>query len=290
MAHPFITALCPTWCRPDLLQTAVACWADQDYPRARTALVIGDDIDTPFRSWSTETFATALNSQPRRADRNVHYMHCSPGLSLPAKYNDLARRALFMFPETEILAVWEDDDLYLPHHLRLIADASHNTNPASGWYHPDTVGSDYRLQVGAPYDSIPRETTGGRFHGALALEVNTWKVHPWIETESADFDQQYLAHLRTHGQRHATWGKWFPDVAQSRFTPSYIFRWHTGHHHGQSAMRSPHDESWRISARMMLRSLHEQSHRGDDFVVEYDPRAMWLLEIAEREARPAAAE
>lgn len=286
MTAPFITCLCPTWCRPDLLQTAVACWADQQYPHDRMALLIGDDDDTPFKRWNSSTFRQQL--PPDR--QNVVYAHFAPSNSLPAKYNRMAEMALFFWPETEILAVWEDDDLYLPHHLLAIGLAAPVDRCVEDqwWAHPRTVCSDYRLGgVTQYYEQIPCEPSGGRFHAALALSVGLWRACPWIQTEAANFDQQYIAALGNRHKPREPLAKWVPngaDIREYRCTPSYVFRWHTQHVHGQNAMDSPSSMTWRRQAREMMRRQHAQSGRDESFQIQYDERALWLLEIARRQA------
>ncbi len=158
-----------------------------------------------------------------------------PG-GVPQKYNRLASYALEW---AELLVVWEDDDVYLPDHLERIAKAWHVAGrPTKWWGHPSTVYSDYPGHV-------VTEAATGRFHAAIALTVEAWRDCPWIETPRADFDQMWRAALRAkHGP---------PCDYLAGGDPTYVFRWHTGHHHGQSSMRDPADETWYERARESLR-------------------------------------
>ncbi len=73
--------------------------------------------------------------------------------SLPESFNALAGLA-----QSQILVVWEDDDIYLPHHI------SSHVAAMDGhlWSRPSKVLSDYTGEV--------READAtGRFHASLAM-------------------------------------------------------------------------------------------------------------------------
>ncbi|MCA9058462.1 MAG: glycosyltransferase, partial [Planctomycetaceae bacterium] len=99
MSHelPFVSCLCPTYRRPQLLRESIACFEAQDYPVDRRELIILDDAgeleNQTGNGWQ-------IISIPRRFR------------SLPEKFNAVAALA-----SGEILVVWEDDDIYLSHHI-----------------------------------------------------------------------------------------------------------------------------------------------------------------------------
>lgn len=164
-----------------------------------------------------------------------------PG-GVPHKYNRIVRTALGAVAP-DLLIVWEDDDLYLPDHISRIVNAWELAGrPEIWWGHPSRVYSDYPGHV-------LTEGAAGRFHAALALTVGAWRECPWIETPRADFDQQWMGALR---QRFGP-----PCDYLAGGDPTYVFRWHTGHHHGQSSMRSPDDVTWYQAARERLRAAEE---------------------------------
>lgn len=179
-----------------------------------------------------------------------------PG-SVPAKYNRMAE----WIRNADILAVWEDDDTYLPDHLERIAAAWQAAGePSLWWGHPSEVYSDYPGHV-------VTEQAAGRFHAAIALTVDAWRGCPWIETKRADFDQQWMAALRE---------KYGPPCDYlAGGDPTYVFRWHTGHHHGQSTMRAPDDETWYERARQLLLSAAERD--TEPVPTGYDPATLRVL-------------
>ena len=97
MVQPFVSCLCPTYHRPKLLANAVACFLAQDYPAERRELIIVDDA---------QEFAPQIGQGWQLVSLSRRFQ------SLPEKYNALAGLA-----EGEVFVVWEDDDIYLPHHI-----------------------------------------------------------------------------------------------------------------------------------------------------------------------------
>jgi hypothetical protein len=205
--RPTVACLCPTYRRPRLLENAIACFLAQDYPADRRRLLILDDAGelSPQSGNGWEVFFTAVRFP-----------------TLPAKFNALTQLA----GDADVLAVWEDDDIYLPWHLSESVAAMVNT----GWSHPSRVLSTYG-------DTLHEEPAGGRFHASLVIRRECLKaVGGWPSTARADFDQQLIARLASTGP--------YGDPTYPR-GPSYVFRWgSTLAYHGQHGMRGADDEAW----------------------------------------------
>ncbi len=214
MTKPFISCLCPTWRRPKLLANAIACFEAQDYPADRCELIVLDDAGQikPYRS-------------PVWEKSDVGYTNTAVGesdvpggvtiISVSRRFNSLSEKynALAGMARGGVLAVWEDDDIYLPHHLSLIAE--HIEGRA--WSKPDCVRSLY-----TGHDEI--EAADGRFHASIALQRQAfiW-CQGWPLTTALNFDQQMFKRLATLGK-----GVYKTD------DPSYVFRWgSTNSYHGQ---------------------------------------------------------
>lgn len=258
---PFITCLCPTYCRPIMLQTAVECWRRQDYPRHRLALLVMDD--SPRHA--------LINSKWFSGFRNAGFESYPGFQTLPHKYNYLAHRAIARWPETDLFVVWEDDDLYLPSHCRAIAAAwEHDARRPAWWSHPKHVWSDYPMhdEGGKLGGQVVREGAAGRFHASLALTRGAWQLRPWVETPRADFDQQYLGSL---GQCLGPPADPLPFADSEN--PTYVFRWHTGHTHGQSTMKSPEDCDWMHKARLVTASRPSLQTECEQWSPQLDARA-----------------
>ena len=162
---PFVSCLCPTYRRPKLLENSIACFLAQDYPADRRELIVLDDAgELPNQTGEGWQIISI-----RRRFR-----------SLPEKFNALAGLA-----RGEILIVWEDDDIYLPHHISSHVAAMNDHL----WSKPSKVLSDYTGQ-------IEEEDATGRFHASLALTRLAFeKVGGWPLTLRGDFDQQLIARL-----------------------------------------------------------------------------------------------
>jgi hypothetical protein len=201
---PLVVCLCPTYGRPArLLANTIQCFLDQDYPQESRMLVILDDLGNVSLDYkSLNPLGVNIVNTPDRFT------------SLPSKYNFLRRSVT-----ADIQIVWEDDELYIPHHISSYVESlkSHQ------WAHPEHVLSTY---TGTPQI----EKSGGRFHAALGFRTEFLNsIGGWPVTDEPNFDQQLIA-LAT---RHASPGR--PDHGEHG--PSYVFRWaDTGATHGQGTM------------------------------------------------------
>lgn len=213
-----VLCLCPTYGRPThLIANTIQCFLDQEYLRQhpeRVALLILDDLGN-------------LSIDTELHNRGVHLLSTQARYpSLPAKYNDMRN----LGPRADIELVWEDDEIYLPHHIGHYVTAMNGKK----WAHPSQVWSTY---TGTPQI----EQSGGRFHAALGFR--SWfldSIGGWPETDEPNFDQQLIA----KSVEQAIPGR--PDTGDN--TPSYVFRWaDTGANHGQGTMDLGND--WYRAAR-----------------------------------------
>lgn len=205
MSLPFVSCLCPTYGRPaHLIANTIRCFLDQTYPAANRELIILDDM-------GNITIDAELRDQ-----RVVLISTSQRYANLPDKYNFLRE----FYPDADIQLVWEDDDLYLPHHVSSYVAAMQSRQ----WAHPTHVWSTY---TGKP----EIEQSGGRFHAALGFQTKfLTAIGGWPQTHEANFDQQLIstaAQTAIAGLPNSG-----PDDS-----PSYVFRWtDTGATHGQSTM------------------------------------------------------
>ncbi len=213
-----ILCLCPTYDRPQrIVEHAIANFRWQ-HARDDCYLYIHDDSGLAPNIMGDRWCITS--SEIREP-------------SLPAKYDSMVERAESLFPEWDAIAVWDDDDLYLPWHLA----TAQTLLESHDWVHPSYVWSDH--------DGVANvESAAGRFHGSLVVRRDLYNsVGGWLgaqiagEAQRADFDQRMLSSCETHSETGRG------DPAKSRL--SYCFRWgstRTGH--AQGLMRSPSDSSW----------------------------------------------
>lgn len=206
---PTVTWITPTYCRPQTLANLIACFHAQDYPADRLRLLILDD-------------AGQYPTQPSGGRWGIISIR-KRFASLPAKFNALAGLC-----ESDIIMVAEDDDSFLPLHTINHAHALRDGDFSK----PSRVLSDYQCRIG----EYRVEQADGRFHGSIAFRREYWeRVGGWPLSHAANFDQQMLSHFAAHGR----------TVDPALLGPlQYVFRWHTGHFHGQSQATGPGDCEW----------------------------------------------
>ena len=123
-----VTCLCPTYGRFERLRDAVACYILQSWPRRR--LLILNDAPEPIEAGPQ---AEALGIEV---------------INNPARFATLGhkRQALLEAAETPLVAHWDDDDLYMPWHLEMLArtlmdrlgEQVYCVKPRAAWWPPTT--------------------------------------------------------------------------------------------------------------------------------------------------------
>jgi len=214
--------LCPTYGRPRLVESAIAMFQAQTYPKHLRRLLILDDagqIDEQCGdAWSLFSTKTRFPC-------------------LPAKYESLVSRA---GPNWSAVAIWDDDDIFMPWHLEAHADALRDAQ----WSHPGQIATM------RPGGELSHEATGMRFWSSMACRRSAWErsAAGWYGERRADFDQQFLRRLATTGPA----GR--PDAKRP---PSYVYGWGRSQH-ATTAMTGHGDESWYSRVRM---TQHERVGR-----------------------------
>jgi len=210
-----VVALCPTYRRPLCLLRSIYLFLKQTHPNKR--LIIWDDGPDGDRVEPVDyQFADA-------PDTSITIINSLRFSSLPEKFNAIAGLA----NHKAALAVWEDDDVYLPWHLANIAELASQHVGAHWLAKPKDVLSNYP-------GHIVMEKAEGRFHASLAFSRELFNsINGWPITRAANFDQQFISALLGHGDL-------YDDLPIS-----YLFRWHgAGTYHGQSTMKNGSDETW----------------------------------------------
>lgn len=215
--RPFLSCICPTYKRPDLLQNALACFLEQDYPDSHCELVIWDDAaqfdEQQGKNWklisSTTRFAT-----------------------LPDKFNALVSQA---DPRTDLIVLWEDDEIFSPIHLQSLARAwNWSGRRPKTYFAPTRVWS----TCGEPQGGIHIEQAQGRFHSSWAMTLELFRhVGGYPQTDALIFDQQMGQRLRQSA-----------DVVvhyDDPTNPTFVYRWGNGVYHGSQGGDAGFAELWR---------------------------------------------
>lgn len=201
--------LCPTYNRPkSLIEESIKHFRNQSHSNA--FLLIYDDLGS-LESVVDEDMAiiTTTNREP----------------GIVEKYNQMLSLSK-QFGDFDAIALWDDDDVYLPDHLRNHSQVLQ----VHGMSYPSLVWSTYT-------GKREKEFSGGRFWASLAIRFEDFvRLGGFVQTRRADFDQQSLNHWRTNTS--------CGDPCEIG-EPTYVFRWgDTGCYHSQFQMRSPDDTGW----------------------------------------------
>ena len=188
-----IAAVCCTFLRPRRLGHLVRCFLEQDYPAEKRELVILDDAGQHDnqRGEGWQLISTAKRFPTLGQKRNA--------------------AAEMISDDAEAIAVWDDDDLYLPWALR----ASVAALQVAPWSRPSLVlhpRNDGALQ---------QHKTGGLFHGGWAYRREAFgRVGGYPAIDNGE-DQAFARRLQRAGVKSA-------DPCRLGFPPFYIYPWDNG--------------------------------------------------------------
>ncbi len=184
-----IAAVCCTYHRPRLLGCLIDCFLKQDYPPSQRELLILDD-------------AGQYDSQQGEGWRLVSVDKRFP--TLGQKRNAAAQ---LVSSEVNALAVWDDDDLYLPWALR----ASVAALQVAPWSRPGLVLHQQ------PDGTLRQHQTGGLFHGGWAYTCDAfWSIDGYTAMNNGE-DQDLARRMTAAGIA-------FADPIQLQFLPFYVYR------------------------------------------------------------------
>ena len=183
-----IAAVCCTHLRPRQLGYLVKCFLEQDYPRESRELVILDDVGQ---------YDQQQGDGWRLVSRSQRYP------TLGEKRNAAVQ---LVSPDVEALAVWDDDDLYLPWAL----SASVAALRQAPWSRPSLVLHEQ------PDGSLRQHATGGLFHGGWAYSREAFQqVGGYAPMDNGE-DQDFAGRMRRSGI------PWADPIALG-YRPFYVY-------------------------------------------------------------------
>ncbi len=188
-----IAAVCCTFLRPKQLGWLIKCFVEQDYPAERRELIVLDDAG---QYESQQGDGWRLVSIDRRFRSLGEKRNAAVGLTSP---------------DVDALAVWDDDDLYLPWAL----SASVQALQSADWSRPSLVlheQSDGTLR---------QHETGGLFHGGWAYTRQAFERAGGYPCINNGEDQQFARRLRRVEANES-------DPCRLGCRPFYIYQWGSG--------------------------------------------------------------
>ncbi len=239
-----ISCVCPTYKRPVCLANVVKCFEDQTYEDKE--LIILDDA---------RQYRSTIPSIVIKGDQWLLYSQRKRIRTLPAKYNELIRRT-----NGDIIVIWEDDDVYLPNHLQLIADAAQHGE----FFVPRVIFSTYAQEHG----EVMKEDGRHRFHGAWAFTRKLFsKIGGYSESYRLTFDQEMHRLLLDDNSQ-----VYYNEEPEK---PSYVYRWGSGGWNGSQQGNEGYQDLWD--------ALEEQDFDiVNDFLPVYDDETIKIIDFIDR--------
>lgn len=183
-----IAAVCCTFLRPKALGRLIHCFLQQDY--AERELIVLDD-------------AAQYDNQQGDRWRLI---------SIDRRFSTLGEKrnvaAALVGEDVEALAVWDDDDLYLPWALR----ASVAALQEAAWSRPSLVLHPHSN------GTLWQHRTGGLFHGGWAYRRTAFERAGRYPAMSNGEDQALARRFERIGATTA-------DPCQLGFPPFYVYCW-----------------------------------------------------------------
>jgi len=185
---PAVSCICLTYGRPELLEEAIYSFLHQDYPGPKELLVLND--------YAAQTLV--FDHPEVRV------------INLPRRFRTVGekRNAAVALAAHDLLFVWDDDDIYLPHRLRFSVT---HFDPKRGFFKPNRAWFWDNGQLSGPAIN--------RFHSASCWSRSIFDSVRGYAPEGSSDDQVFETRLQ---QR-------FPNaISPAAISPAeiyYIYRW-----------------------------------------------------------------
>ncbi len=112
--YPAVSAICLTYGRPAVLEEAIYAFLQQEYPGRKELIVLNDYVDQHLTYDHAEVQVFNVTKRFRTVGEKMN--------------------AAVALAAHDLLFVWDDDDLYLPHRLRFSVD---RFEPTQGFFKPN---------------------------------------------------------------------------------------------------------------------------------------------------------
>lgn len=189
MEHtPAVSCICLTYARPELLEEAIASFLQQDYSGPKELIVLNDYDQQMLAFEHPEVRVVNL---PRRLRTVGEKMNMAVALAAH-----------------DLLFVWDDDDIYLPHRLTFSVQ---RFEPEKGFFKPNKAWHWNSGALSGPATNF--------FHAGSCWSRRLFDAVQGYTAEGSGYDQSFEARLK-HKFRHATNTY---DIKPEEIY--YIYRW-----------------------------------------------------------------
>lgn len=192
---PPVSCACMTYGRPRLLEEAIASFLQQDYPGPKELVVLND---------YAQQFLVC--DHPEVTIVNV-----------PKRFRTVGEKmaALVALCAHDLIFVWDDDDIYLPHRISFSVQ---HFDPARGFFKADKAWFWNNGQISGPLQNI--------FHAGSCCSRQLYDAVRGYGAVTSDYDQHFEARLVRYDPNSVV--PFSIDAADIY----YIYRWGgTGSYH-----------------------------------------------------------
>lgn len=197
LEYPSISCKCITYGRVDLLEESLESFLKQDYPGKKEMVIVND---CPFQ--------TLHFSHPEVKIINTPYTFSTIG----EKENFAVNNCSY-----DIIAVWDDDDIAMPNHLRNIAR----------YFKEDTDLLQWHRGVFFNGDDITDIT--GLGNSGIVYSKEAWKRVGFHPLENAGYDMTFVMSIRESSQGKVV----FADPSDEEVSWFYMWGGRSYHMSGQ---------------------------------------------------------
>jgi len=200
---PKISCVCLTYNRHDFLKRALWCFLEQDYPKDKCELIILDDAgqydNCVGDNWELVSINRRFSSVGSKRNASISLIST----------------------DSDVVAIWDDDDIYMPWTLRAHAAALESADLSR----PSVVLDDTNMN-GLWYKDKVKLTVPNKcdiFHGACAYRVDVFKAVGWYPDLSSGEDKDLLARME--------YGRIKSAISTPDDIPYYVFNRNCGLYH-----------------------------------------------------------
>lgn len=222
---PAVSCACLTYGRPHLLEEAIYCFLQQDYAGCKELIVLNDYPQQTLVYDSSEV--TIINA--------------------PVRFRTLGEKinAAFALCSYDLIFVWDDDDIYLPHRLSFSVQ---HFDPSRGFFKADKAWLWDNGVLSGPMQNI--------FHAGACLSRDVFNTVRGYGMVNNGYDQEIEAALAQSGVVME------PYIIE-RDDIYYIYRWGgTGSYHvsGYGEVAGEYEEVAATVVQQVARGELAQGH------------------------------
>lgn len=211
-------ALLYTYNRPELLGRSIRCWLEQEYENKQLCIFNNGNIDITLGGDLSSNYS---NNGIRIVNSNISIKTKLSYTNLGEIYNDGLVHFEKELKESNVVTMWQDDDMYLPH---FIIDGC---NSYDDTFHHIVKTKDFIFyDKGNNISKIDENNVEGSWLVDIEYLLDIKFAEPSMHPESSLYNERFV---KVH--RYDTFLN----------SPSYIYEWNNGVYHSSGGINNPNN-------------------------------------------------